>query len=194
MITYIHNEAKQVGNETYIWFIGNCLSTDYKPTDLVYDNSKLFETDTLKSYVYSAADNAWYEISGGGLGLQEFREIMSHAFAIDNIYMDSHADLSNIRLEHSYEDLEQAVYAAVFMSNGGAVNRFPLYKLFSGVSIVDNAETPVHIAMYGFGEGSISINFIANSRSAPMTFDRVIEPSSSSGSGGLPNIPVGPSV
>lgn len=55
MITYIHNEEKQIGDETYIWFIGNCLSTDVKPTDLVYPTSKLFELDTLNhSYLMVA--------------------------------------------------------------------------------------------------------------------------------------------
>lgn len=198
MITYIHNEAKQIGNETYIWFIGNCLSTDYKPTDLVYDNSKLFETDTLKNYIYSAADHAWYEISGGGgLSLQQFGEIMKAGFVIDEINMDSHAITSNIHLEHSYEDLERAVYAALFVSrDDGKADRFPLYQLYPGVNIVDNAETPVYIALYGFGVGSTTISFIANSRSAPMTFSEEFEPSNSIGTGEqLPGgIPVVPSV
>lgn len=74
MITYTHNEEKQLGNETYIWFIGDCLSTDFKPVDKVYDGSKLFEKDTLKQFVYSGSKGKWEETkatadtdnSGGG--------------------------------------------------------------------------------------------------------------------------------
>lgn len=201
MITYIHNEAKQVGNETYIWFIGNCLSTDYKPTELIYDASKLFELDTLKCFVYSAANHTWNEAAGGsgggGLSLQQFGEIMETGFAIDEINMDSHAVTSDIRLQHSYEDLERSTYAALFVSrDDGEVDRFPLYQLYPGVNIVDNAETPVYVALYGFGVGSTTLSFIANSRSAPMTFNEEYEPSNSSGTGELTPgvIPVVPSV
>ena len=66
MITYIHNEEKQVGDKTYVWFIGNCLSTDAKPTELVYTTSKLFEVDTLRSFIFDGS--AWLQVSSGGGG------------------------------------------------------------------------------------------------------------------------------
>lgn len=65
MIEYTHNEEKQVGNTTYIWFIGDCLSTDFKPVDHVYEGSKLFEKDTLKQYIWRSSENKWIESCNG---------------------------------------------------------------------------------------------------------------------------------
>lgn len=40
---------------------GECLSTDPKPTEGMYNGSKLAEMDTGKLYMYNAAGGAWIE-------------------------------------------------------------------------------------------------------------------------------------
>ena len=106
MITYIHNEEKQLNNVTYLWFIGDCLSTDFKPVDHVYDGSKLFEKDTLKQFVYSFDKKQWEESSSGSSGgsgilnLTEdedgyldktYQEIADAGFAVVHIFVNSGA-------------------------------------------------------------------------------------------------------
>lgn len=99
MITYIHNEEKQIGDETYIWFIGNCLSTDAKPTELVYTTSKLFEVDTLRSFIFDGS--AWLQVSSGGGG----SDILLVNMTYDEIDDTPHAILDKTFLEIYSSDL-----------------------------------------------------------------------------------------
>ncbi len=49
-------------NGTSVFYgVGDCLSTDTKPTDGVYNGSALYEIDTKKSYKFNAETGTWVE-------------------------------------------------------------------------------------------------------------------------------------
>ena len=57
-----------------VYSVGDCLSTDTKPTEGIFNGSCLYEMDTKKSYKYDEENTLWREApsgSGGGGGTVE---------------------------------------------------------------------------------------------------------------------------
>ena len=73
MITWrIQKPRHYAGSEADVFYgVGDCLSTDAKPTTGVYNGSFLLEMDTSKTYRFNADSGQWVEVttgSGGGGG------------------------------------------------------------------------------------------------------------------------------
>ena len=56
MITF--SEAKWLTSGK-LYFVGECLSTDEKPTETIQNGSKLMEMDTATMYLYDAENERW---------------------------------------------------------------------------------------------------------------------------------------
>lgn len=122
MITYIHNEERQIGDNTYVWFIGNCLSTDVKPTELVYATSKLFELDTFKSFIFNGTE--WLPVSsGGGLGNQELFDILKNVFCVDMVYSANGEISDNTVLNHTFNQITNSLYSCILVVFGDGTTK-----------------------------------------------------------------------
>ena len=139
MIEYIHNEEKQVGDVTYIWFIADCLSTDFKPVDRVYDGSRLFEKDTLKQFVYSFPKKQWEETkatadtdnSGGGdSGTASEGITYVHSDGIKKYLINDGQYSGTIALDLTVEEIGAAartgdVVLQIFVTKEDVLEEFP---------------------------------------------------------------------
>lgn len=66
MITWAFQKPFRVAEDgtTELYGVGDCLSTDTKPTAGIYNGSKLNELDTNTSYKFDAENKMWRTVSG----------------------------------------------------------------------------------------------------------------------------------
>lgn len=70
MITWRYRYPKEVvdGEIVSRYSVGDCLSSDEKPTDGIYNGSKLYEMDTKKTWKFDMNGEAWLDATGSSSG------------------------------------------------------------------------------------------------------------------------------
>lgn len=66
MLTWGYQKPRRFANGEPVEYygVGDCLSTDTKPTEGIANGSVLHEMDTSKTFKFDAEGSAWVEVTG----------------------------------------------------------------------------------------------------------------------------------
>lgn len=84
MITWRINKPRKITADgvTLSYCVGDCLSTDTKPTEGIYNGSSLYEMDTKVTHKFDAESGSWRvsPTAGGNVAsVEEVEEVLNNA-------------------------------------------------------------------------------------------------------------------